>query len=270
MARRTTGAGSGDVARGTSPARSAQAGTTDLPGQRGSQALLRDLNVNLLIELVRQTGPISRADLARPASSARRPSRASSPSCCAGASSPRSRWRHPAAAGRRCCCSWTRRAGYVVGIKLRGDGLTTVVCDLEANVAAASRGGRVSSSPTRRPRSPPSSRPPARYCAKPGSPRSKVLGVGIGLSGLIDSALGTCRFSHLLDWADVPIADPLSRVLRLPVWVDNDVNTLAVAEKWSGEGCRRAELHHAQRRARHRRRHRDRPRAVPGRARRRR
>ncbi len=63
-----------------------------------------------------------------------------------------------------------------------------------------------------------------------------MLGIGIGLSGLIDSARGTCRFSHLLDWADVPIADPLWRRLRLPVWVDNDVNTLAVAEKWSGEG----------------------------------
>jgi predicted NBD/HSP70 family sugar kinase len=31
------------------------------------------------------------------------------------------------------------------------------------------------------------------------------------------------------------LAEPLHQRLQLPVWVDNDVNTLAVAEKWAGE-----------------------------------
>ena len=36
-----------------------------LPGQPGSRSLIRDLNVSLLIELVRRFGLVSRADLAR-------------------------------------------------------------------------------------------------------------------------------------------------------------------------------------------------------------
>jgi N-acetylglucosamine repressor len=69
-----------------------------------------------------------------------------------------------------------------------------------------------------------------------GIPRSKVLGVGIGLSGVIDSREGVCKFSHLLQWRDVELGKPLRRSLRLPVWVDHDMNTLAIAEKWSGDG----------------------------------
>jgi predicted NBD/HSP70 family sugar kinase len=126
-------------------------------------------------------------------------------------------------------------AGYVVGIKLRGDGLTTVVCDLEANVAASAEvaGSFVADPEAALAAIEQATRQVLRDARVT---RSKVLGVGIGLSGLVDSGRGTCRFSHQLDWSDVPIAAPLWRRLRLPVWVDNDVNTLAVAEKWSGEG----------------------------------
>ena len=64
---------------------------------------------------------------------------------------------------------------------------------------------------------------------------SKVLGVGIGMSGVVETSTGVCKFSHLLQWNDVELAEPLRARLGLPVWVDNDVNTLAVAEKWAGD-----------------------------------
>ena len=64
-----------------------------------------------------------------------------------------------------------------------------------------------------------------------------MLGLGLGLSGVIDSSRGVCQFSHLLQWENVALGEPLQRRLRLPVWVDNDVKTLAVAEKWVGEGA---------------------------------
>jgi predicted NBD/HSP70 family sugar kinase len=44
-----------------------------------------------------------------------------------------------------------------------------------------------------------------------------------------------CRFSHLLQWRDVELVKPLRSSLRLPVWLDHDMNALAVAEKWSGD-----------------------------------
>jgi predicted NBD/HSP70 family sugar kinase len=55
------------------------------------------------------------------------------------------------------------------------------------------------------------------------------------MSGVIDSNAGVCVSSHLLQWHNVEIESKLRRLLRLPVWIDNDVNTLAVAEKWSGD-----------------------------------
>lgn len=217
------------------PAAPGRPGTGELPGQRGSRELLRDLNVSLLIELVRQAGPVSRADLARRSEL--------SPATVSGivgellrrgifsevAVAPSSGGRPPV------LLQLDPSAGYVVGIKLRGDGLTTVVCDLEANVAAS---GEVTGTFVADPEAALAAIEQAtrQVLRDARVARSKVLGVGIGLSGLIDSGLGTCRFSHLLDWADVPIAEPLWQRLRLPVWVDNDVNTLAVAEKWSGEG----------------------------------
>jgi predicted NBD/HSP70 family sugar kinase len=126
------------------------------------------------------------------------------------------------------------KAGYVIGIKLRGDGLTTVVCDLDAQVMATEEASvslvgdpaaaiQAIEQETKR---------ALRHAAVP---RSKVLGVGIGLSGVIDSSRGVCNFSHLLRCRDADLATPLRRRLRLPVWLDNDMNTLAVAEKWAGD-----------------------------------
>jgi predicted NBD/HSP70 family sugar kinase len=63
-----------------------------------------------------------------------------------------------------------------------------------------------------------------------------VLGVGVGVSGHVDSAAGVCRYSALLDWHKVDVAGPLSAATGLPVVVNNDVNTLVVAERWFGQG----------------------------------
>ena len=81
------------------------------------------------------------------------------------------------------------KAGYVVGIKLRGDGLTTVVCDLDARrrrdrrEAVALVGDPAAAiaeieQATR------------RVLRGAGIARTKVLGVGIGLPGVIDSLRG--------------------------------------------------------------------------------
>jgi predicted NBD/HSP70 family sugar kinase len=62
-----------------------------------------------------------------------------------------------------------------------------------------------------------------------------LLGIGLGVSGVVDSAQGTLD-SPLLGWRDVPLAGLLADRLGLPVYVDNDVNTLAVSERLHGRG----------------------------------
>jgi N-acetylglucosamine repressor len=64
----------------------------------------------------------------------------------------------------------------------------------------------------------------------------QVVGIGIGLAGLVDAETGVCRYSPSFGWRDVPVAAPIAQRLGRPVLVDNDVNTLTVAEQWFGRG----------------------------------
>jgi len=201
---------------------------------RASRSLLRDINVGLIIELVRQASSISRADLARQ-------SQLSAPTVSAIVDQLLKRGIvvettiAPSSGGRPpVLLCLDPKAGYVVGIKLRGDGLTTVVCDLDAQIVASAEHYV-----------PLVGDPAAAIAAVEQETRrilrtaavspSKVLGLGIGLSGVIETSDGVCRFSHLLQWNDVELAGPLRDRLGLPVWVENDVNALAVAEKWAGD-----------------------------------
>jgi len=67
-----------------------------------------------------------------------------------------------------------------------------------------------------------------------GIPRSRVQGVGITVSGIVNATEGVCRYSAALNWRDVPIAQLMAKALRLPAWVDNDANAVAVGEKFFG------------------------------------
>ncbi|MFJ2925990.1 ROK family protein [Streptomyces massasporeus] len=63
-----------------------------------------------------------------------------------------------------------------------------------------------------------------------------VLGLGVAVSGDVDRAAGTVRYSPFLEWRDVPLAELACATTGLPVTVDNDVRALTVAEQWFGAG----------------------------------
>jgi len=65
--------------------------------------------------------------------------------------------------------------------------------------------------------------------------RPPLLGVGLGVPGVFDSRTGLLE-SPLLGWRGVALPALLQDRLGLPVFVDNDVNTLAVAERLYGRG----------------------------------
>jgi len=64
----------------------------------------------------------------------------------------------------------------------------------------------------------------------------RLLGVGIGISGFVDAARGIELYSPILGWREVPLAAPLSQLVGLPVYLENDVNALTLAERWYGAG----------------------------------
>ncbi len=69
----------------------------------------------------------------------------------------------------------------------------------------------------------------------------RVLGAGIGAPGAIDVEKGRVYFfPNLPGWKNVPLKTDLTRALRLPVFLDNDANAMALGEFLfgAGRGCR--------------------------------
>lgn len=65
---------------------------------------------------------------------------------------------------------------------------------------------------------------------------ARVVGVGVGASGLVEHTTGINILAPNLGWRQAPLRDELSRRLRLPVQVDNNVRCMALAESLYGQG----------------------------------
>ncbi|MFA5499909.1 MAG: ROK family protein [Candidatus Omnitrophota bacterium] len=68
-------------------------------------------------------------------------------------------------------------------------------------------------------------------------PRKNLLGIGIGAPGAVDIRTGTVHYlTNVPNWHEVPLGDILKKRLRIPVFVDNDVNVMALGELRFGAG----------------------------------
>ncbi|MET0624115.1 MAG: ROK family transcriptional regulator [Pyrinomonadaceae bacterium] len=61
-----------------------------------------------------------------------------------------------------------------------------------------------------------------------------IEGVGVSLPGLVDQETGTATFIPHFKWRDWAVAEELREALGLAVHVDNDANAAALAELWFG------------------------------------
>jgi len=74
-----------------------------------------------------------------------------------------------------------------------------------------------------------------------GVKKSKVLGLGIGTPGLVDSNKGIVRgFNNIPGWKEVPLKKILKKEFGLQTFVDNDVNVMTLAE-WACGGAKGAQ-----------------------------
>ncbi|MBW4438121.1 MAG: ROK family transcriptional regulator [Pleurocapsa minor GSE-CHR-MK-17-07R] len=69
-----------------------------------------------------------------------------------------------------------------------------------------------------------------------GLPRKSFFGVGVGVAGVINPHEGVVHYSPFFGWRDVPLAGMLQQHLGLPVTIENDVNTLTLSEHLFGAG----------------------------------
>jgi predicted NBD/HSP70 family sugar kinase len=65
----------------------------------------------------------------------------------------------------------------------------------------------------------------------------KVLAIGVGVPGVIDPAKGIARsYKHIKGWENVPLVSRLTERFGVPVFVENTIRTMALAELWFGQG----------------------------------
>ena len=138
--------------------------------------------------------------------------------------------------------SLNSRAGFVVGVKVMPDSLVAVVTDLEADVVAqrsvsfSAGTGAAAADVTVSHVVAEVAQLVEDVVAGAEVNRSQLLGVGLGLAGVVDSDGGVCRYSPFFGWRDVNLVTPLAATLDLDVYLENDVNSLTIAEQWFGHG----------------------------------
>mgnify|MGYP005843866915 CR=1 FL=1 len=126
-------------------------------------------------------------------------------------------------------------AGCAIGLKLMEARIVCALTDLEGKVIDHKN------YPI------PSDHQPARVAAaladaveamvaESGIARDKLLGVGIGLAGVIYPHTGIVHYSPFFGWRNVPLAELVRVRLQLPIYIENDVNTLTLSEQLFGAG----------------------------------
>jgi predicted NBD/HSP70 family sugar kinase len=207
----------------------------------GRKELIRDLNRSLVLNLVREHGALSRADLARATGLSPSTVTAITASLLADGflledAQPGTSADRGGMIGRPATLLRVDPgAGHVIGIKLAPETLTAAVADLaatplasvtlphrpDANAGAIAELFEDAIAQVRR----------AAHMAD-----DPPLGIGIGVPGMVDPASGRVTGSPLPAWAETDLTAQLERRLGLPVLVENDVNTLTVAEQLFGSG----------------------------------
>lgn len=210
---------------------------------RGNRDLIKEINANLVLNIVRSREPLSRTEISRLSGL----SRATVSGITAKLIERNliyEKGEGESTGGRRpTLLCLNNEAGYVVGVKVRENKITTVLTDLDATVIHQQTSHIVAEHESISERD----ITPERACAgiteavettirDAGVDRDLVLGVGVGMAGIVDGTTGICRYSPFFGWRDVQLSEPLSAAVALPVHLENNVNTLTIAEQWFGYG----------------------------------
>jgi predicted NBD/HSP70 family sugar kinase len=207
----------------------------------GRRELIRDLNRAVVLNLVRERRSISRAEIARVTGLSPSTVTAITGSLLADEllvedGPATERGDRAGSVGRPATMLRVDpTARYVVGVKLAPESLTATVTDLDAEPLAMvsfphgaaalldeiiELFGRAIDD--------------LRTEARLGDARP--LGLGVGLPGGVDPVTGRVTRSPLPSWVGEDLRGTLERRFDVPVLIDNDVNTLTVAEHLYGSG----------------------------------
>ncbi|MGE5676312.1 MAG: ROK family transcriptional regulator [Mycobacterium leprae] len=201
----------------------------------GDRQLIKEMNIALVLNAIRQNEPIARVDLSKHTGLGRstvtgiinRLLKEGLVSESGSAEAP---------AGRKpVLLTFNATALYVVGVKVGPRSATVAMLDMNAEVYHTQE---IPLSPSKGAEAMLNTLRSAIETAitQTGIEREKVLGVGLVMPGVVDPSTGVAITSYFLGWSNLPIRDLLEQALELPVFVDNDANAMALAEAHYGAG----------------------------------
>lgn len=66
---------------------------------------------------------------------------------------------------------------------------------------------------------------------------SKLLAIGIGVPGLVDPVNGVAlEYKYIHNWRNVQLTAPVAETFGVPVYLENTIRSMALAEMWFGQG----------------------------------
>lgn len=199
-------------------------------------SLMRELNRSLVLDLVKQGSPSSRASISRVSALAK-------PTVSTiidellkeglvreiGTGKPTSEGGRPPI-----LLEFNARSHYLVGVHLGVSQTTIVVAD-----ARGSEIGRVQEQTSRSEAAEALARIATTIRSAitgAGASMKALAAVGVCVPGLVDLHTGTCLLAPNLGWTAVPVAEILKDALGVPVFVHNTTQASAVAENLEGAG----------------------------------
>ena len=188
---------------------------------------MRDINRQIVLNYVRERGPISRADIARATSMQR--STVSAIIDALVLDGFIEEIGKGESTGGRCPTMLRLRSGNAaaIGVDVQPRVTTVATCDIAGRVLAKREF----------PTSPDFDTTINRVLeciSEVAKNRADIEGIGVILPGLVDPITGKVLYVPYFNWRDLDVADRLSTATGLLVTIDNDANAAALAELWFG------------------------------------
>ncbi len=127
-------------------------------------------------------------------------------------------------------------AAYVVGVKVSAYMISCAVTDMQADIRSSV------DMPVK------TSNKPVEWVAdlieqgvtqciaKAGLTPDRISGIGTGIPGLIDRKKGIQHWTLFYQKGNIPLRELIQQRFDIPVWVENDANTVTLAHQWFGHG----------------------------------
>lgn len=199
---------------------------------------LRQVNSRVLLRLLRQHSPCSKADLVR-LSGLSAPTVSSAVSYLESLDLVENLGDGESSGGRPPeMLRFNANRGYVAGVDIGGTRLRMVLADLNGNIAT-----QWATQFTDRQRTPRAvctliHESLKTMCEDASTSIKKVLQLTVGAPGVTNVDSGTVLSApNLRDWNDVPLRAMLERETCIPTTVENDTNLAAVGEHWRGSAA---------------------------------